>query len=110
MISDPVYSIGVSFQPVIISIFTLRRYFFRPLGLKLGIKHSKVRKVQSNTILENAYQNDARWKQNDVLGLAKRIDWTERQVLRWLRVRRMVGKPTTLVKFCENRLIFPCLS
>lgn len=79
------------------------RYCFKPLGLKLGIKNTTVKRPQTNVVLENAYQNVPSWKQNDVLGLAKRIDWTERKVLRWLRMRKMQGKPTTLVKFCENR-------
>lgn len=54
-------------------------------------------------VLEDAYQNGSVWKHKEVLGLAKRVDWTERQVWRWLRLRKLQGKPSTLVKFCENR-------
>ncbi|KPI99069.1 LAG1 longevity assurance-like 6 [Papilio xuthus] len=43
-----------------------------------------------------------------VIGLAKQLDMTERQVERWWRMRRSQDKPSTLVKFCENswRCIF----
>lgn len=40
-----------------------------------------------------------------ILGLTKQLDWTERQVERWLRLRRSQDKPSTLTKFCENRLV-----
>ncbi|KAI4491287.1 hypothetical protein M0802_010220 [Mischocyttarus mexicanus] len=36
------------------------------------------------------------------LALAKQLDWTERQIERWLRLRRSQDKPSTLTKFCEN--------
>lgn len=39
------------------------------------------------------------------MGLAKQLDWTERQVERWLRLRRSQDRPSTLTKFCENRLV-----
>ncbi|XP_026668173.1 ceramide synthase 6-like, partial [Ceratina calcarata] len=37
-----------------------------------------------------------------ILALAKQLDWSERQVERWLRLRRAQDKPSTLTKFCEN--------
>lgn len=95
------YPIPFAFIVLLIRVI-LEKYCFKPLGLKLGIKNTTVKRPQTNVVLENAYQNVPSWKQNDVLGLAKRIDWTERKVLRWLRMRKMQGKPTTLVKFCEN--------
>lgn len=79
------------------------RYWFSPLGLKLGIKASKVKKLDDNVILEKEFLKDSTLKHKEIVGLAKRLDWTERQVLRWFRIRKMQGKPTTLVKFCENR-------
>ncbi|KAJ9596203.1 hypothetical protein L9F63_027173, partial [Diploptera punctata] len=33
---------------------------------------------------------------------AKQLDWSERQVERWLRHRRSQDKPSTLTKFCET--------
>lgn len=81
------------------------RYWFTPLGLKLGIKNAKVKKFNENVVLEKEYQKESILKHKDILGLAKRLDWTERQVLRWFRIRKMQGKPTTLTKFCENRYL-----
>lgn len=40
-----------------------------------------------------------------ILALAKQLDWSERQVERWLRLRRSQDKPSTLTKFCENWLV-----
>lgn len=40
-----------------------------------------------------------------VLALAKQLDWSERQVERWLRLRRSQDKPSTLTKFCESWLV-----
>lgn len=37
-----------------------------------------------------------------ITSLAKQLDWSERQVERWLRLRRAQDKPSTLTKFCEN--------
>lgn len=37
-----------------------------------------------------------------IQGLAKQLDISERQVERWLRLRKGQNKPSTLVKFCEN--------
>jgi len=39
------------------------------------------------------------------LALAKQLDWSERQVERWLRLRRSQDKPSTLIKFCESWLV-----
>lgn len=40
-----------------------------------------------------------------ISGLAKQLDWSERQVERWLRLRRSQDKPSTLTKFCENKSV-----
>jgi len=40
-----------------------------------------------------------------ISGLAHQLDWSERQVERWLRLRRSQDKPSTLTKFCETRLV-----
>lgn len=37
-----------------------------------------------------------------ILSITKQLDMTERQVERWLRLRRAQDKPSTLTKFCEN--------
>lgn len=79
------------------------RYCFSPFGLSLGIKSTKPKKVPNNDMLEERYARNSKWNHKEVTGLAKRLDWTERQVERWLRLRRAQDKPSTLVKFCESR-------
>lgn len=79
------------------------RYCFFYLGLNMGIPNAKPRKAKRNKVLEYAYQQNSKWQQNKVVGLAKQLDLTERQVHRWLRIRDLQEKPSTLTKFCENR-------
>lgn len=54
-------------------------------------------------ILENAYRT-ARGRLSDkqVQGLAKQLDWTARQVERWLRLKNAQHRPTVLSKFTES--------
>lgn len=79
------------------------RYCFSPFGVSLGIKSTKPKRAPDNKILEETFIKNNKWNHKEVVGLAKRLDWTERQVERWLRLRRAQGKPSTLVKFCESR-------
>ena len=56
-----------------------------------------------NPTLEKVYATSRKGKLNykQIQGLAKQLDWTERQVERWIRMRRMQDRPSTLVKFME---------
>ncbi|CAB0043426.1 unnamed protein product [Trichogramma brassicae] len=81
--------------------YALERYCFAPLGRNLGIKTSRSKKATPNPILEKAYATK-KIKQKQITSLAKQLDWTERQVERWLRLRKTQDKPSTLTKFCEN--------
>lgn len=82
--------------------FLICRYWLTPIGMSLGIKNKKVKKAPYNEVLEKAHQSKEKLKHKQITGLAKQLDWPERKVERWLRVRRSQDKPTTLVKFCEN--------
>ncbi|OXU26390.1 hypothetical protein TSAR_013424 [Trichomalopsis sarcophagae] len=92
------------------------RFCFAPFGRSLGIKTSRSKKAAPNPILDKAY-NGKKIKQKQenhnmletyeicelqITALAKQLDWSERQVERWLRLRRAQDKPSTLTKFCEN--------
>lgn len=79
------------------------RYCFSPFGVSLGIKSTKPKRAPNNELLEETFAKNSKWNHKEVVGLAKRLDWTERQVERWLRMRRAQGKPSTLIKFCESR-------
>ncbi|XP_015124479.1 ceramide synthase 6 [Diachasma alloeum] len=79
--------------------YCVERYCFAPFGKSLGIK-PRTKKAPPNPLLEKAYTK--RMKHKQVTALAKQLDCTEREVERWLRLRRAQGKPSTLTKFCEN--------
>ncbi|XP_073948137.1 ceramide synthase 5-like [Choristoneura fumiferana] len=80
--------------------FTMENYVFAPFGRSLGVKEGRSKKVPNNPKLETAYRADPESKK--IIGLAKQLDMTERQVERWWRLRRSQDKPSKLVKFCEN--------
>ncbi|XP_013144273.1 PREDICTED: ceramide synthase 6 isoform X1 [Papilio polytes] len=93
----------------------LEKYWFAPFGKSLGIKNTRSKRAPNNPKLEAAYQASSKIRhkqfylsEEQVCGLAKQLDMTERQVERWWRLRRSQDKPSTLVKFCENswRCIF----
>ncbi|XP_049879535.1 ceramide synthase 5-like isoform X2 [Pectinophora gossypiella] len=87
----------------------LETYWFAPFGKSLGIKNTRPKKAPNNPKLEAAYHSSPKIKhkqfflsKDELCGLAKQLDMTERQVERWWRLRRSQDKPSTLVKFCEN--------
>ncbi|XP_063220176.1 ceramide synthase 6-like [Bacillus rossius redtenbacheri] len=80
----------------------MERFWFGPIGISLGIKNSKPKRAKPNEILEKAYRGKGKIKHKQIVGLAKQLSWTERQVERWLRLRRSQDKPSPLVKFCET--------
>ncbi|GJQ85332.1 hypothetical protein Trydic_g14694 [Trypoxylus dichotomus] len=83
--------------------YCLEKYWFAPVGISIGIKSSRPKKAPTNPLLEKAFLgNRKQLKHKQIQGLAKQLDWSERQVERWLRLRRSQEKPTTLVKFTEN--------
>lgn len=60
------------------------RYFFLPWGLSKGLKPTN-KIVTDNPVLEEAYKKSHKGSLNhdQVIGLAKQLDWSERQVQRW---------------------------
>ena len=57
-----------------------------------------------NPTLEKVYQTTRKGKLHykQIQGLAKQLDWSERRIERWIRMRRMMDRPSTLVKFSES--------
>lgn len=76
------------------------------MGISYGLKPIKPWKGQApdNPTLEKAYQSSRKGKLNykQIQGLAKQLDWSERRIERWIRMRRMMDRPSTLVKFSES--------
>ncbi|XP_074597407.1 ceramide synthase schlank [Brevipalpus obovatus] len=88
---------------VIIAVrFTLERFLLRPIGRKLGIKDNRVYSVPHNRILEEFFQNSKKLSRDQLAGLAKRTDLSERAVEKWFIKRKNINKPTTLVRFSET--------
>ncbi|CAB0016789.1 unnamed protein product, partial [Nesidiocoris tenuis] len=88
--------------------YAVRRpgYVYSPFGVSLGIKSSKPKRApQYDELLEKAYQENSKMSHKEVMQIAKQTNLNERQIERWLRLRRSQGKPSTLVKFCENGLV-----
>lgn len=100
IVSCPIYA------PLLLLSFPCRRYLFFPLGIANGLRPVRPWKGQApdNPILEKAFLQARRGKVNykQIQGLAKQLDWTERRVERWIRMRRMMDRPSTLVKFMES--------
>lgn len=82
--------------------FTVEKYGFIRLGLSLGLKNVKNKKAPTNAVLEKAFKNCSKWTHKDITGLAKQTDSSDRQIERWLRLRKLQGKPSVLHKFCES--------
>lgn len=93
--------------PLTIILLVIRycteNYIVSPIGKSLGIKSARRKRATPNIILEAAFNRSSkRWEQKMVVGLAKQVDMSERQIERWWRYRRAQTIPTKLVKFCES--------
>ncbi len=54
-----------------------------PWGIHKGLKPTK-KKIIQNVLLEETYLNNAGClSHHQVIGLAKQLDWSEKQVQRW---------------------------
>ncbi|XP_038603076.1 ceramide synthase 3 [Tachyglossus aculeatus] len=83
------------------------RYFFEkfvafPLAKAFGIQAVVRKKIPPNPILENFFiQSSRQPSQTDLYGLAKKCNWSMRQVENWFRRRRNLERPCRLKKFQE---------
>ncbi|KAB0799283.1 hypothetical protein PPYR_07163 [Photinus pyralis] len=95
--------------PCAFLILTLRyfaeRFCLSAIGARVGIRKRKT-KAFPNFLLEKTYSICQEMSYVEILGLAKQLDWTERRVERWLRVRNGQSKPSRLKKFCESSWLF----
>ncbi|KAK5644978.1 hypothetical protein RI129_006278 [Pyrocoelia pectoralis] len=82
--------------------YFLQCFCFAPLGTSFGIKNYKRKSPRPNLFLEGSYSVHKKLTREEILGLAKQLDWSERNVERWLRTRRNQNKTSTLDKFCES--------
>lgn len=82
--------------------YLLENIVIAPIGRFGGIPDTKKVKAQVNPTLEDAYSRSKHPTHQEIVQLTKKIDMTERQIERWIRIRSKQDKPTTLIKFCEN--------
>lgn len=98
IITTPII-IGLAF--IIIRII-LKKLWFSPVGISLGVKEKKLSKPEHIPLLENAYMSNKNFTCQEIKNFSKKLDWSEQQVQRWLRRRKCNDKLSTLDKFCEN--------
>ncbi|XP_054165549.1 ceramide synthase 6-like [Oppia nitens] len=83
--------------------FTLERYIYAPVGIYLGLRPTHGKSPPHNAILEQAFRaSKGKLSHKQIQGLSKQLDWTERQVQRWVRLKTACNRPTVLSKFTES--------
>ncbi|KAF6730459.1 Ceramide synthase 5 [Oryzias melastigma] len=87
---------------VLLSRLLFERLVAKPCARILQIQAGVPRRAQPNAVLEKLYQSIACPKSRDLEGLSKQLDWDERKIQRWFRVRRNQDKPSMQKKFCES--------
>ncbi|CAH1112725.1 unnamed protein product [Psylliodes chrysocephalus] len=80
--------------------YLFEKYILTPLAKRLGIKPLPVTK---NQVLENAFKASEDWNRKQILQISIKSNMSERDVERWLRLRKnSIKKHSKLDKFCEN--------
>ena len=75
----------------------------RPVGLYFGLREKFPRPPQPSPTLEAAFKKSSKDPPYDLtVQMAKKLDWSPRQVERWWRRRRLAGQPSQLKKFQET--------
>ena len=68
----------------------------------MGLRKSGRKRAPHNEVLEAIFSKHANINNNDIREKAAELSMTERQVERWLRIRKMQDWPTKLDKFNET--------
>lgn len=82
--------------------FLVERFIWSPIGRSMGLKAMRPKRVTYNELLEDAYRKNRRVSHKQVRQLSKDLDWSERQVDRWLRLRKLQDSPNKLTRFTET--------
>ncbi|KAF0304092.1 Ceramide synthase 6 [Amphibalanus amphitrite] len=98
---DLYHPIPMAFLFLVIRFF-VERFIWAPVGRSMGLKAMRPKRVAYNELLEDAYRKSRRVSHKQVRQLAKELDWTERQVDRWLRLRKLQDSPNKLTRFTET--------
>ncbi|KAF2347864.1 TRAM/LAG1/CLN8 domain [Trinorchestia longiramus] len=83
--------------------YVLIPFVLEPIGRRAGIRRKPYPHPPPNEELEGLYKiNRARPPRKMLVDAASRIDWTERKVERWLRLKALSMQMTTMEKFCDQ--------
>nr|XP_039255874.1 ceramide synthase 6-like [Styela clava] len=93
--------------PITLLIFCIRmileKSIAQPIGRRLNLPDKAHKAPQDNIILEKVFKTITKSPNKKQLdGLCKQLDWNERQVSLWFRMRGLSGRPSTLQKFSEE--------
>lgn len=93
----------LAFTFLVLRYCFLEPFIFKPLGRAIGIKEQNCKKPPHNKELETLFLNNKKHKipHPQILKAAQTTGWTEREVERWLRHRKVTEKPSMLFKFCD---------
>lgn len=77
-----------------IGFFSIIRFIFIPYGMSNGLKTNK-KPIVPIPLIEEEFKKNPKGllkDQSKILGLAKQLDWSERQVERWIRRRKQQNR------------------
>ncbi|MCL4131119.1 UNVERIFIED_CONTAM: hypothetical protein GTU68_064852 [Idotea baltica] len=96
------YPFFMAFLAIGIRFLILNKLLFRPIATYFGIKDIKARPVVPNSTLEELFRSHKIKAPNEaIIACAKKLDWSQRKVERWLRQRLLMNKVSKQTKFME---------
>ncbi|XP_041859257.1 ceramide synthase 5-like [Melanotaenia boesemani] len=100
-LEDMLYALPLSVGVLLLRLL-FERLVAKPCAHILQIQTGVTRQAQPNAVLERLYQSKACPDTRQLEGLSKQLDWDERKIQRWFRVRRNQDRPSVQTKFCES--------
>jgi len=91
----------VGFTIIFLRAAVMKRWI-KPLGLHWGLKDSTHKRPPDNEVLEDVHKSLRSSEKPDLHQLSQQLAISERRIQRWLKQRKLFGKPTTMDKFCET--------
>jgi len=98
---DLYHPLPMAFMFLVLRFF-VEKFVWAPVGRSMGLKAMRPKRVAFNEILEEAYRKSRRVSHKQVREMARTLDWSERQVDRWLRLRKLQDSPNKLTRFTET--------
>ena len=100
------YPILIGFLMHFSRFYILNPFLFTPIAFKFGLRNRQRKSMQSNDLLENLFAKcDSKISEYAKKSAAYKLNWTIKQVERWLRIRSKQSKVNKLQKFQESGFI-----